>query len=46
MNVMANRSGRKAPYIVSAAGQQVQRKLWEETIAEMGRLITLPAVFK
>ncbi|CEL03854.1 hypothetical protein ASPCAL04993 [Aspergillus calidoustus] len=36
----------KAPYIVSAAGQQVQKKLWEETIAEMSRLITLPVVFK
>jgi hypothetical protein len=46
MNAMANLAGRKAPYIMSAAGQDVQRKLWEETIAEMSRLIKLPAVFK
>ncbi|KAJ0423206.1 hypothetical protein BJY00DRAFT_321900 [Aspergillus carlsbadensis] len=36
----------KAPYIMSSAGQEVQKKLWEETVAEMGRLTTLPAAFK
>jgi hypothetical protein len=45
MIVMANLCGRKAPYILSPAGEEVQGKLWEETIAEMSKLTTLPALF-
>jgi hypothetical protein len=33
-------------YISSSAGQEVQKKLWEETVAELSRLTTLPPEFK
>ncbi|EKV11534.1 Short-chain dehydrogenase/reductase SDR [Penicillium digitatum] len=36
----------KTAFIQSPVGQEIQKKLWEETIAEMGRLTTLPAEFK
>ncbi|EAW09505.1 uncharacterized protein ACLA_037100 [Aspergillus clavatus NRRL 1] len=36
----------KAAFVKSAAGQEIQRKLWEETVAEMSQLTTLPVEFK
>ncbi|KAE8553201.1 hypothetical protein EYB25_004583 [Talaromyces marneffei] len=33
-------------YISSSAGQETQKKLWEETIAELSQLTTLPPQFK
>lgn len=33
-------------YVSSAAGQEVQKKLWEETLAELSQLTTLPSEFK
>lgn len=33
-------------FIQSPVGQEIQKKLWEETIAEMGTLTTLPSEFK
>ncbi|KAL4967235.1 uncharacterized protein BDV14DRAFT_207684 [Aspergillus stella-maris] len=36
----------KTAYIVSPAGQEVQGKLWEETIKEMNKLTSLPAEFQ
>ncbi|GAM36187.1 hypothetical protein TCE0_018f05084 [Talaromyces pinophilus] len=33
-------------YVSSAAGQEVQKKLWEETMAELSQLTTLPPQFK
>lgn len=33
-------------YVSSAAGQEVQKKLWEETMAELSELTTLPPQFK
>ncbi|GFF31207.1 retinol dehydrogenase 14 [Aspergillus udagawae] len=34
-----------SPYLLSPAGQAVQKSLWAETIAEMGRLTDLPPEF-
>jgi hypothetical protein len=34
----------KSAFIKSPAGQEIQKKLWEETIAEIGTLTPLPAV--
>ncbi|KAH8698356.1 putative short-chain dehydrogenase/reductase family protein [Talaromyces proteolyticus] len=34
------------PYVSSPAGQEVQKKLWEETVTEISQLITLPLEFK
>jgi hypothetical protein len=34
---------RKAAFIKSPAGQEIQSKLWAETIAEMKTLVDLPA---
>ncbi|KAJ5490654.1 Short-chain dehydrogenase/reductase SDR [Penicillium expansum] len=36
----------KSAFIQSPAGQEIQKKLWQETIAEIGTLTTLPAEFK
>ncbi|PWY94565.1 NAD(P)-binding protein [Aspergillus sclerotioniger CBS 115572] len=36
----------KAPYIMSPEGQEVQRKVWDETMVEMSKLTTLPAEFR
>ncbi|OQE41033.1 hypothetical protein PENCOP_c005G08551 [Penicillium coprophilum] len=36
----------KGAFIQSPAGQEIQKKLWEETIAEIGQLTTLPAELK
>jgi len=33
-------------YVSSPAGQEVQKKLWDETIAEISQLTTLPPEFK
>jgi hypothetical protein len=33
-------------YVSSPAGQEVQKKLWDETIAEISQLTTLPLEFK
>ncbi|KAE8381500.1 hypothetical protein BDV26DRAFT_278711 [Aspergillus bertholletiae] len=34
-----------SPYLLSPAGQAVQKKLWEETVEELGRLTSLPSEF-
>ncbi|KAJ5537721.1 hypothetical protein N7494_007200 [Penicillium frequentans] len=36
----------KSAFIQSAKGQEIQKKLWEGTVAEMNKLTTLPAEFK
>ncbi|KAJ5910495.1 hypothetical protein N7504_005138 [Penicillium tannophilum] len=36
----------KSAFIQSAKGQEIQKKLWEGTVAEMNQLTTLPAEFK
>ncbi|KAJ5708758.1 hypothetical protein N7488_008559 [Penicillium malachiteum] len=36
----------QAPFIQSPAGQKIQKKLWEETMAEMSTLTTLPKEFE
>ncbi|KAL3459025.1 hypothetical protein BJX64DRAFT_291568 [Aspergillus heterothallicus] len=36
----------QSTYIKSAEGQEVQKRVWDETVAEMGRLTTLPAEFR
>ncbi|KAL2842912.1 hypothetical protein BJY01DRAFT_199526 [Aspergillus pseudoustus] len=36
----------KSPYIVSPAGQEVEKTVWDATMAEMGKLTTLPAEFQ
>ncbi|KAJ5951555.1 Short-chain dehydrogenase/reductase SDR [Penicillium vulpinum] len=36
----------KGAFIQSPAGQEIQKKLWDETIAEMGKLTTLPFELK
>lgn len=37
---------RKAAFIKSPAGQEIQRKLWAETIAETKGLVDLPVEFE
>ncbi|KAJ5827856.1 Short-chain dehydrogenase/reductase SDR [Penicillium robsamsonii] len=36
----------KGAFIQSPAGQEIQKKLWKETIAEIGKLTALPTEFK
>ena len=35
--------GRRAPFIESAAGQEVEKKLYSETIAEMRNYVDVPS---
>ncbi|KAJ5998712.1 short-chain dehydrogenase/reductase family protein [Penicillium sp. IBT 35674x] len=35
----------KSKYLQSEAGQEVQRKMWDETVVEMKKLATLPSQF-
>lgn len=37
---------RKAAFIKSPTGQEIQSKLWAETIAEMKGLVDLPVEFE
>ena len=37
---------RKAAFIKSPAGQEIQSKLWAETIAEMKTLVDLPVEYE
>ena len=34
---------RRAPFLQSSAGQKVEKKLYAETIAEMGNYVTIPS---
>jgi hypothetical protein len=36
---------RKSKYLQSETGQEIQRKLWDETVVEMKKLATLPSEF-
>lgn len=36
---------RPSPYLLSPAGKAVQKKLWAETVEEMGKLVKLPTEF-